>query len=168
MRTILPAIGALLFGVACNAPGPAENETTISVDCSEWTEVVERCFEGMLEHDSAKLAHSMLPNAAITRLRWNDSGAIDLYTTTGQEFIDQLRQPGPGYLERIWNPMCIGGEEVATVRAPYDFHVDTVFSHCGMEHFTLIQSTEGWRIQSVAYTFYSKSESTCKAKFGTP
>lgn len=137
-------------------------------DCNAWTQVVERCFEGMADHDSSKLVQSVLPDAAFTRLRLKDSGEWDVYSTTGQEFIDQLRQPGPKYVERIWDPICFGDEDLATVRAPYDFYVDTVFSHCGMEHFTLIRTAEGWRIQSVAYTFYSKSDSTCKAKFGAP
>ena len=168
MRAAFLAFGAFLLCIACGGSRSDEKQAFSELDCGVWTDVVERCFEGMSEHDSTKLVQSVLPGAAITRLRWKASGELDIYSTTGQEFIDQLRQPGPSYVERIWDPICLGGEDVATVRAPYDFHVDTVFSHCGMEHFTLIRSEAGWRIQSVAYTFFSKTESDCKAKFGSP
>jgi hypothetical protein len=41
---------------------------------------------------------------------------------------------------------------VATVTAPYDFHLDGAFSHCGTDIFTLVNGPQGWRISGGVYT----------------
>lgn len=41
---------------------------------------------------------------------------------------------------------------IAMVWAPYDLWVNDVFSHCGVDVFTLIKNNSGWRIASVSYT----------------
>ena len=41
---------------------------------------------------------------------------------------------------------------LAIVRAPYDFFVDGVFSHCGVDAFTMVRSRGEWRISHVVYT----------------
>jgi hypothetical protein len=41
---------------------------------------------------------------------------------------------------------------MAQVWAPYDFHLDGKFSHCGVDMFTLVQGKDGWRIAAIAYT----------------
>ena len=43
-------------------------------------------------------------------------------------------------------------KQIAMVWAPYDLWVDDRFSHCGVDVFTLIKSTKGWKIASIAYT----------------
>lgn len=41
---------------------------------------------------------------------------------------------------------------IATVWAPYDLWVNDVFSHCGIDAFTLLKGTDGWKIASCSYT----------------
>lgn len=41
---------------------------------------------------------------------------------------------------------------IAMVWAPYDLWVSEKFSHCGVDIFTLIKSSDGWKIASVSYT----------------
>jgi hypothetical protein len=130
--------------------------------------VIDRCFEGMRLHDSAVLEEVMRTDAVITRLRTRDDGTVDAFTTTGGQFIAELGNPGPAYVERIWDPEVLMGAHLATVRAPYDFYVDTTFSHCGMDHFTLVRETTRWRIQSIAYTFSASTETECATQFTTP
>jgi hypothetical protein len=38
------------------------------------------------------------------------------------------------------------------VHAPYDFHIDGKFSHCGTDVFTLVRAKGEWRIVSIVYT----------------
>jgi aryl carrier-like protein len=66
------------------------------------------------------------------------------------------------------SPQFLIGEHLATVRAPYDFHVDDRFSHCGLDHFTLVRETDGWRIQGIAYTFASKDQALCQPQTPQP
>ncbi len=156
------AVSAVLLLLACAAPeasNPGREEVLA---------VIDRCFEGMRSHDAAVLAEAVRPDAVITRLRTRDDGTVDTFTTTGAQFISELGKPGPAYVERIWNPEVLMGPDLATVRAPYDFYVDTTFSHCGIDHITLVRETAGWRIQSIAYTFAASTESECAAQFATP
>jgi len=41
---------------------------------------------------------------------------------------------------------------LAMAWVPYEFHVNGKFSHCGVDVFTLIQTQDGWKIVSAAYT----------------
>jgi hypothetical protein len=41
---------------------------------------------------------------------------------------------------------------IAMVWAPYDLWINETFSHCGVDVFTLIKTSEGWRIATIAYT----------------
>lgn len=127
---------------------------------------IDRCFEGMAEHDSTKLTETVLPEAVITRVRLRDDGSTDAYHTTGADFIRELSMPGPAYLERIWDAEVMVGDGVASVRAPYDFRVDTTYSHCGVDHFTLVRLDAGWKIQGIAYTQLSKAE--CRSSYPYP
>ena len=156
------AVFTVLFLSACaalEAPDPGREEVLA---------VIDRCFEGMRSHDAAVLAEAMRPDAVITRLRTRDDGTVDAFTTSGAQFISELGKPGPAYVERIWDPEVLMGPDLAAVRAPYDFYVDTTFSHCGIDHFTLVRETTGWRIQSIAYTFAASTEAECAAQFATP
>ena len=156
----LTASLCLFACAAAPEPDAASSEAVLAV--------IDRCFEGMASHDSALLAESVLPEAIITRLRTRTDGSVDVYTTTGADFIREISRPGPPYRERIWSPEIMAGQQLATVRAPYDFHVDTTFSHCGVDHFTLIRGTTGWKIQSIAYTHDLTDAAGCRARYATP
>ena len=134
-----------------NSPQPDPEVTSVLV-------VIDRCFEGMAEHDSTKLTETVLPEAVITRVRRRDNGTVDAYHTSGADFIREISMPGPAYVERIWDPEVMVGDGVASVRAPYDFRVDTTYSHCGVDHFTLVKLDGGWKIQGIAYTQLPKAE----------
>ena len=41
---------------------------------------------------------------------------------------------------------------VAVLWADYDFHLNGKFSHCGIDSFTLLKTTAGWKIAAVADT----------------
>ena len=55
-------------------------------------------------------------------------------------------------LERFWDATVIVDGPLAVVRAPYDFHADGKFSHCGTDIFMLAKSGGAWQITSVSYT----------------
>ena len=55
-------------------------------------------------------------------------------------------------VERMWQPVVQVHGPIATVWAPYDIHRNRQFVHCGVDAFTLIRSSAGWKIATVAYT----------------
>jgi hypothetical protein len=67
-------------------------------------------------------------------------------------FIRSIASRATKYLERMWTPTVRVKGAIADVWAPYDFHVDGKFSHCGVDTFTLLKGASGWQIVNVAYT----------------
>ena len=43
-------------------------------------------------------------------------------------------------------------QKIATVWAPYDLWVNDTYSHCGVDVFTLLKTSAGWKIASLAFT----------------
>ena len=62
------------------------------------------------------------------------SGSLDLHC-----FLCELKlHPLSGPLAQVW--------------APYDFHVNAAFSHCGVDSFILFKTTMSWQVASISYT----------------
>jgi hypothetical protein len=74
---------------------------------------------------------------------------------TDSVFIRSLTTTRSKYLERMWSPTVRVKGAIADVWAPYDFHIDGKFSHCGIDTFTLLKGPTGWLIASVVYTVES-------------
>jgi SAM-dependent methyltransferase len=55
-------------------------------------------------------------------------------------------------LERMWQPVVHVEGPLATLWAPYDFHVDGKRSHCGVDAVTLLRGDAGWRVAGITYT----------------
>jgi hypothetical protein len=56
----------------------------------------------------------------------------------------------------MWDPLVLVHGRIAVVWAPYDFHINGEFSHCGVDAFTLIKTENGWQIAGAAYTIEPK------------
>lgn len=70
---------------------------------------------------------------------------------TAKQFLRSVGKGSDRHLERIWNPRVQIEDDVATVSAPYDFHVNGAFSHCGTDIFNLIKTQEGWQVSALTY-----------------
>jgi hypothetical protein len=56
------------------------------------------------------------------------------------------------YLERIWDAEVRVHGRLATLWAPYDFFLDGVFHHCGIDAIDLLRDDDGWKVIGGAYT----------------
>ena len=82
------------------------------------------------------------------------------------QFIATLGSTKQRLLERMWNPTVFLQGSLAVVRAPYDFHIDGAFSHCGVDVFTLVRSKSEWRVTHVVYTV--QRQNCAASPLGTP
>ena len=57
------------------------------------------------------------------------------------------------WLERIFDPEVRIDGTLASVWAPYDFHLNKQFSHCGVDAFHLLKLQDGWRIVALSDSF---------------
>ena len=58
----------------------------------------------------------------------------------------------PGIVERGFRPEVRIAGKLATVWMPYDFYVGGVWSHCGVDVLTLVQTKDGWRISTFSFS----------------
>jgi hypothetical protein len=112
---------------------------------------VNEFFRAMTARDTAALARVQFPDGVQYAARTQgDSVAIRRGTFEG--FAQQLAGVRDTYVERMWEPTVLVHGPLAVVWAPYDFHRNRVFTHCGIDAFTLLRSPTGWKIATVAYT----------------
>jgi hypothetical protein len=104
-------------------------------------------------------------DAVLHSLRTRD-GVPTVGVRTRAQFLEGLAEEKTEFLERVWNPTVLVDGGVAVVWAPYDFHAEGQFSHCGIDVLTLVESGEGWRITGVTYNVVTES---CEpSPLGTP
>jgi hypothetical protein len=112
---------------------------------------VNEFFRAMTARDTAALARVQFADGIQYAARMQgDSVAIRRGTFEG--FAQQLAGLKETYVERLWEPTVLLHGPLAVVWAAYDFHRDKVFSHCGIDAFTLLRSPTGWKIATVSYT----------------
>lgn len=62
------------------------------------------------------------------------------------------------WIERGYDPEVRVGGHLAQVWLPYDFYVDGEWSHCGVDAFILLRTSEGWRIAAIAWSIQQPPE----------
>lgn len=68
------------------------------------------------------------------------------------QLLNNLSSEGPALLERYWDPTVLIQRDIAVFWAPYDFHVNGEFSHCGIDSFQLIKRDERWLLTNLSWT----------------
>ena len=141
------AIGiALCLAQPVRAQNPAEAQV---VDAAQ------RLFDGMEKRDSAALRAALLPGAQFVAVVERD-GQLVVRVMSADEFIIGVPKRTAVPHERMWSPEVRIDGGIATVWAPYNFHNGESFSHCGVDSFQLVNTTNGWKIAGIAYTVQTK------------
>lgn len=133
------------------ASRPTAAQSPTSADSAAVVTVVQRLLEAISSRDSTAARAMMLPGSQLAAIRAG-TPTIAPRITPDTTFLRTLASGRERYLERMWTPIVRIHGAMADVWAPYDFHVDGKFSHCGIDTFTLMRTPNGWRVVSVAYT----------------
>jgi hypothetical protein len=141
--------GGTLAGEMAPAAGVARSAAGGPGEEGEVLAVIERLFEAFERRDTALAARVLVPEGALHAL---DTATGALRTQTAEQFFASLAQPGPALHERIFDPVVMIHRDVAMVWTAYDFHVGDVFSHCGVNIFSLARIAAEWKMTSVTYT----------------
>ena len=148
-RAFIGLGAALAVGIVAGAlsaspsqPGQAEENDVLAA--------VQAFFDGLAEGPQA-LDSTRLDEGSVTRLRDRD-GVVDWQIQTFAQMSASVGGRDARLLERMWDATVLVHGPLAQVWTPYDFYVDGEFSHCGVDSFTLIKTSEGWTISAVAYT----------------
>jgi hypothetical protein len=136
-KTLLTAIFTLLVVIAyCQqTETPAIKQT------------VNTMFDAMRKGDSTLLRSVFSKDMVLQSISNNKEGKAILSVEKADDFVKAIGKPHSSiYDERItFGDIKIDGD-LASVWAPYKFYLGDKFSHCGVDVFQLMKTTEGWRI----------------------
>jgi len=128
--------------------------------------VAQDLLRAISTRDTALARRLMLPGAQLASIPDPAGATNGGRTQTDSQFIATLGSTKQRLLERMWNPTVFLQGSLAVVRAPYDFHIDGAFSHCGVDVFTLVRSKSEWRVTHVVYTV--QRQNCAASPLGTP
>lgn len=143
MRELRVTLAILAIAAVPVRAQEAEREAVLAV--------VQEFFDTMTAADSAGAREVMLPEGVSFGVREQADGLF-LRSRSNVDYIAGLAGREERVVERMWDPTVLIHERLAVVWTPYDIYVDGEFLHCGVDAFTLLETEEGWRIATAAFT----------------
>jgi len=114
---------------------------------------IRKMFFAMIEADGAMLQDCFADNAIMQTITTNKEGKLIVRTDSIAAFVKQVSNMPKGLAdERIVFEMIKIDGPLATVWTPYKFYRRSDFSHCGVNSFQLVRTTDKWRIQYIIDT----------------
>lgn len=113
--------------------------------------VVEQFLDALGRRDVVVTRKLLVDQGHFYRVR-GEGVDTEMRISTHEQFFERLGQGDGTFTERIWEPEVLVHGSIATVWAPYDFHIDGERSHCGVNAFHLVRTKDGWRIATTLYT----------------
>lgn len=113
--------------------------------------VVQQLFEGMRLADSNLVLPLFEPDATMgTIIEGRNGETIMRKGEKASDFITIVGKPR----KDLWDEQILSydikvDDRFATVWAPYQFYLNGIFQHCGVNHFELIQKEGNWRIITI-------------------
>ncbi len=158
---VLTTLTALCIGTLSCVP-TAQNRTspaagpTVDRDAERSVVVtVERLFEAMRTRDTAVIRQLLAPELVLVSI--GPGGTRAHRSQTVPDFLRAIAGDPEELRERMWSPEVRLDGPVATLWAPYDFHIGARFSHCGHDAIQLIQTGGRWIITGLTYTVSTAS-----------
>jgi len=150
MNTSIRLIALLFFGtlsiplLAQSSDSDAEQAAVLAT--------VNAFFAALARGDRNALEATTLSNAEFVISAVDGNGEISLNSRSRDEFVSSIANNSAALLERYWDATVLIREGIAVFWAPYDFHVDGNFSHCGIDSFQLFKEDGRWKIGNSSYT----------------
>ncbi|WP_035361825.1 nuclear transport factor 2 family protein [Dyadobacter alkalitolerans] len=114
---------------------------------------VNALFDGMRAGDSTKVRNAFALGATMMSVPENPQDSIAVKKSSIDGFVKAVGKPhSEKWDEQIFQPKISVDGPMAIVWAPYKFFLGDKFSHCGVNVFTLIKLSGGWKITSVTDT----------------
>lgn len=145
MRFFFSALALVLLLSCAHRP---EHIPASSPGSAEVIAETERFFDAMRRHDAAALRESIHPDASFYVV----SSDAPLATVKVDDWIMRIASSSEFLDERMWQPEVRIEGNLATLWAPYDFHRDRNFSHCGIDSFQFVREAGRWKLLTIVFT----------------
>jgi hypothetical protein len=135
--------------LALAAFGPLARAQVASPDERAVIAVADSVLTALSTRDGKSLAHLTLDSAVVggAGLR---NGVERVSLRTWRLYINPSELPS--FTERGFDATARVQDRVATVWMPYDLYIGDVWSHCGVDTFTLMKREGRWRVAALIYT----------------
>jgi hypothetical protein len=112
--------------------------------------VIDHFFESINTGNGELLASLEVEGAQILNIREDSAGEYEFAERSwfGAENFSSDNQ----LTERYWDEELLISDVLAVFWAPYDFHIDGEFSHCGIDVLNLIKIDDEWKIGHAMWT----------------
>jgi hypothetical protein len=139
MKKILLTLIAAVFISGCAF---AQQSATEGVK-----QAVNTLFDAMRKGDSALIKTVFAKEMVLQSISKDKTGKTVIAMDSADDFAKAIGTPhNVVYDERItFNDIKIDGD-LASVWAPYKFYLGDKFSHCGVDVFSLMKTSTGWKI----------------------
>jgi len=112
--------------------------------------VIDQFFESINTNNGALLASLEVEGAQILNIREDVAGQYEFVERAW--FGDDNFNTANKLTERYWNEELLISDHLAVFWAPYDFHINGEFSHCGIDVLNLIKIDGQWKIGHAMWT----------------
>jgi hypothetical protein len=103
----------------------------------------------MAAHDAGMIRSTVLPDARFYSVHGDTPPA----STSAEDFASRISALKGDLLERFTGkPNVLVSGHIAQVWGEYEFLRDGKFGHCGIDSFSLLKTTDGWKIAAITYT----------------
>ncbi|MCH6198499.1 nuclear transport factor 2 family protein [Aquiflexum sp. LQ15W] len=149
-RTFIASV--ILFSLSATSLFAQQNE--------EVRQVIASMFEGMKSKNTDLIKAAFHQDATMQTVKSGESGS-ELGSNSVADFVNRIATtPATTILdERILDYQIKVDGDMAAAWTPYEFYVNDNFSHCGVNSFQLIKTTEGWKI---TYIIDTRRKEGCK------
>ena len=129
---------------------PDVSVVTSSDDEGEVIRLAHDFMEALSSRNILRLDELLAPQAALFSIREGEGGP-SYSVRLREEFLSGLAERQTEFIERIWDPVVEVSGRIAMVWAPYDFHMDGAFIHCGIDVLAFLKMGDGWKVTSITY-----------------
>lgn len=123
-------------------------------DTLQIQQTINRFFEGMKSADSTYIKTTITSTCSLRTVAVSKDGKVRLVDEQMSAFLTAVgtKKEGVIYDERLQGfDINIDGP-MASAWTPYRFYVNEKFNHCGVNVFTLMKTTDGWKIIAIIDT----------------
>ncbi len=115
--------------------------------------VVQQLFDAMRTKDTTQLRSLFWPGSRLLGVRPRREGGFTVQETSVEQFARAVAGSTGIWLERMFEPEVRIDGTLAQVWAPYDFHLNGRFSHCGVDAVQLLRVDGVWKIVALSDSF---------------
>ncbi|MCK5033234.1 MAG: nuclear transport factor 2 family protein [Calditrichia bacterium] len=113
-------------------------------------ETVQQFFNALESRDTTLARNVLLYDGQFFSVRESNSN-INIKKTTHSNFIKKLNSSNEPIRETMHDPVVLIHKQVAIVWTKYEFYKNEEYSHNGVDAFSLLKTSDGWRIAGIIY-----------------